>query len=54
VDHGYRLLAAARDWLLTLVALSEPFGPGADQLESELLPVEYDHAAFIEYLRDRP
>lgn len=46
------LLAAARDWLLSLIAISEPLGTGSDSLEPELVPIEYDHDAIIEYLRE--
>jgi hypothetical protein len=46
------LLAAARTWLLTLVSLSEPFGASSDSLDPELVPMEYDDAAIIEYLRE--
>lgn len=47
------LIAAARDWLLTLVGLSEPLGSGPDHLDPQLVPVEYDDAAILEYLRDQ-
>ncbi|WP_432937440.1 hypothetical protein ACQPXM_25080 [Kribbella sp. CA-253562] len=47
------LIAGARDWLLTLVGLSEPLGSGPDVLDPELLSVEYDEAAIAEYLRDQ-
>lgn len=46
------LLAAARQFLLTLVAWSEPLQTGSDHLSPELAPVEYDDAAFYEALRD--
>lgn len=46
------LLEAARTWLLRLIALSEPLAVGADDMAPELLPVEYDDAAIIEYLRE--
>lgn len=46
------LMAAARDWLLTLVSLSEPLGSGPDDLDPELLPVEYDDAAIFESMSD--
>lgn len=48
------LTMAARDWLLALVALSEPLGSGDDLIDPELLPVEYDDAAFAEYFREQP
>lgn len=46
------MLAAARTWLLSLVAISEPLGAGADVMEPELLPVEYDDDAIREYLSE--
>jgi hypothetical protein len=46
------LMTAARQWLLSLVAISEPLGAGPDSLTPEFLPVEYDNDAFFEYLRD--
>lgn len=48
------LISAARDWLLALVALSEPLGSGPDVLDPELRPIEYDEAAFAEYMRENP
>jgi len=45
------LMAAARDWLLTLVGLSESLGSGPDDIDPELLPVEYDDAAIFESMR---
>lgn len=46
------VLAAARQWLLSLVAISEPLGTGSDSIQPELVPVEYDHDAMIEYMRE--
>jgi hypothetical protein len=46
------MLAAARDWLLSMVAISEPLGLGEDLMAPELLPVEYDDDAIVEYLRE--
>lgn len=46
------LLGATRDWLLNLISISEPFGASSDHLEPELVSVEYDDAALIEYLHE--
>jgi len=46
------LLTAARRFLLGLVAMSEPLRNGPDDMRPELAPVEYDAAAFIEYMRE--
>jgi len=46
------MLAAARQWLLSLVAISEPLGTGSDSMQPELVPVEYDHDAMVEYMRE--
>lgn len=46
------LLKAARRFLLGLVAMSEPLREGPDDMQPELTPVEYDDAAFIEYMRE--
>jgi len=46
------LLKAARRFLLGLVAMSEPLRHGPDDMEPELAPVEYDDAAFAEYMRE--
>jgi hypothetical protein len=46
------MLAAARRWLLSLVAISEPLGTGSDSMQPELAPPEYDHDAMVEYMRD--
>lgn len=46
------LLRAARAFLLDLVAHSEPLRDGPDEMQPEFAPVEYDDAAFIEYLRE--
>lgn len=45
------MLAAARQWLLSLVAISEPLGTGSDSVQPELVPVEYDHNAMVDYMR---
>ena len=50
--HDPLLLAAARKFLLTLVAMSEPLGSGPDGMDPELSPVEFDDAEFIDYLRE--
>lgn len=46
------MLAAARSWLLSLVEMSEPAGAGSDDLEPELVPVEYDEDGIREYLAE--
>lgn len=46
------LLTAARRFLLGLLAMSEPLRHGPDDMEPELAPVEYDDAAFIEYMSE--
>lgn len=46
------LLAAARGWLLSLVAISEPLGTGSDSMQPEFVPVEYDHDAMVGYMRE--
>lgn len=46
------LLKAARTFLLGLVAMSEPLRQGPDDMRPELAPVDYDDAAFIEYMRE--
>jgi hypothetical protein len=46
------VLAAARRFLLTLIAASEPLESGHVLMTPELTPVEYDDQAIIEYLRD--
>lgn len=46
------MLAAARSWLLSLVEMSESAGEGSDDLEPELLPVEYDEDGIREYLAE--
>lgn len=46
------LLKAAREWLLGLVAMSEPLRSGSDDADPGLVPVVYDDAAILEYLRD--
>jgi hypothetical protein len=46
------MLAAARQWLLSLIAISEPLGTGSDSMQPELVPVEYDHDAMVEYMRE--
>lgn len=50
IDPG--MLAAARQWLLSLIAISEPLGTGSDSMQPELVPVEYDHDAMVEYMRE--
>lgn len=50
--HDPLLLAAARKFLLTLVAMSEPLGSGPDGMDPELSPVKFDDAEFIDYLRE--
>lgn len=47
-----QLMDATRRFLLTLISLSEPLGQGPDDLDPELLPVEYDDAAILEYFRE--
>lgn len=47
------LLSAARDWLLRLVAMSEPLRSASDDSDPQLVPVEYDEVAIAEYIRDR-
>ncbi|MBM7510261.1 hypothetical protein JOE61_004075 [Nocardioides salarius] len=42
------MLRAARDWLLSLVAISEPFGTGPEEMRPELVEVEYDDDAMRE------
>ncbi len=44
------LVLTARRWLLGLVAQSEPLRSPSDDLNPELLPVEYDDQAFADYL----
>ena len=46
------MLAAARQWLLSLVAISEPLGTGSDSMQPEFVPVEYDHDAMVDYMRE--
>lgn len=46
------LLRAARRFLLGLIAASEPLGTAEDTLTPELVPVDYDDAAMLEYLRE--
>lgn len=46
------LLGVARRFLLGLVGLSEPLGLGPDLPAPELVPVEYDDAAFFEYMAE--
>jgi hypothetical protein len=46
------LMDGARRFLLRLVALSEPLGTGPDTLDSELVPIEYDHEAMAEYFSE--
>jgi len=46
------LLSAAEAWLLSLIAISEPLGVGGDNLDPELVPVEFDDAAIGDYLRE--
>lgn len=46
------LLEAARDWLLRLVANSEPLRSASDDSSPELVPVDYDEVAIAEYLRE--
>lgn len=46
------LMKAARGWLLGLVAMSEPLRPSSDDADPELVPVVYDDAAILEYLRE--
>jgi hypothetical protein len=46
------LMKAAREWLLGLVAMSEPLRPSSDDADPELVPVVYDDAAILEYLRE--
>jgi hypothetical protein len=46
------LLKAARTFLLDLVAHSEPLRDGPDEMQAEFASVEYDDAAFAEYLRE--
>lgn len=41
-------MAAARNWLLALIEMSEPLGVSSDILEPEYLPVEYDDVAIRE------
>jgi hypothetical protein len=45
-----RLMEAARQYLLALITLSEPLGEGPDELTRDLSPVEFDDAAFAEYV----
>ncbi|HEY5180662.1 MAG TPA: hypothetical protein VIJ07_12980 [Dermatophilaceae bacterium] len=49
-----QLMAGAREFLLNLVAISEPLGTGPDTPAPELLPVSYDDAAMSEALRPEP
>lgn len=46
------MLATARQWLLSLIAISEPLGTGSDSMQPELVPVDYDHDAMVEYMRE--
>lgn len=46
------LIDAARRFLLTLISQSEPLGRGPDEPDPELLPVEYDNAAFMAYAEE--
>lgn len=46
------LMSAARNWLLHLVAKSEPLRSASDDLDPQLASVEYDDVAFAEYLHD--
>jgi hypothetical protein len=46
------LLAAARDWLLALIEMSEPIESGSDLLEPEYLPVDYGDDAIREYMAE--
>ena len=34
------------------MAISEPLGTGSDSMQPELLPVDYDHDAMVEYMRE--
>lgn len=47
-----KLLTAARQFLTTLVSISEPLGTGPDIVDPELEPVQFDHEAFLDYLAD--
>ena len=46
------LLAAAQDWLLALIEISEPIESSSDHLEPEYLPVDYDDDAMREYMAE--
>jgi hypothetical protein len=46
------MLTAARDWLLALIEMSEPLATGADTLQPEYLPVDYDDGAIREYMAE--
>lgn len=47
------MMTAARRFLLTLVAWSEPWGSLHDDMSPELTPIEYDEVSISEYLQDR-
>lgn len=47
-----QLITAARRFLLALIGKSEPLGSPHPHMTPEFLPVEYDDAAFFEYVRD--
>jgi hypothetical protein len=44
------LMSAARDWILRLIAMSEPLRSASDDSDPELVPVELDEAAIAEYM----
>lgn len=46
------LMGAARRFLLSLISQSEQLGRGPDHPEPELVPVDYDDAAFAQYLHE--
>lgn len=45
-------LTAARKFLLRLIAASEPLDSSHSDMSPELVPVEYDDVAMLEYLRE--
>jgi hypothetical protein len=47
-------LEGAETLLVKLMANSEPIYAASDDLDPELVPIEFDDDAFIEYLRDYP
>jgi hypothetical protein len=48
------MMQAARKFLLSLIAMSEPLGSGPNIPEPQLQQVTYDDAAFSQYLADNP